>query len=55
MIDDLQPIGPTPNGQLGPWIRALIGGAQPYMVGGPPSHCAIKTEVGAGGSFHEVE
>ena len=24
------------------------------MVGGPPSHCAIKTEVGAGGSLHEV-
>jgi hypothetical protein len=26
---------------IGPWSRALIGGAQPYMVGGPPSHCAI--------------
>ena len=26
----------------GPCSRALIGGAQPYMVGGPPSHSAIK-------------
>ena len=41
--------------QLGFWIRALIGGVQPYMVGGPPSHCAIKIEVGAGGSLDEVD
>jgi hypothetical protein len=26
---------------IGPWSRALIGGVQPYMVGGPPSHYAI--------------
>ena len=25
-----------PNGRVGPLPRALIGGAQPYMVGGPP-------------------
>ena len=28
--------------QTGPCPHALIGGAQPYMVGGPPSHSAIK-------------
>ena len=28
--------------------RALIGGAQPYMVGGPPSHSAIKERWGPG-------
>jgi hypothetical protein len=39
-----------PNGHLGPFDRALIGGAQPYMVGGPLSHCAINKRVGAGGS-----
>ena len=31
-----------PNGPVGPLIRALIGGAQPTMAGGPLSHCAIK-------------
>jgi hypothetical protein len=31
-----------PNGLLGFASRALIGGAQLYMVGGPPSHCAIN-------------
>jgi hypothetical protein len=34
--------------------HALIGGAQPYMVGGPPSHC-IYREVGTAGLRHEVE
>jgi len=29
-------------------------GIQPYMVGGPPSHCAIQIEVGGDSSFHEV-
>ena len=28
--------------------RALIGDAQPYMVGGPPSHSAIKERWGPG-------
>jgi hypothetical protein len=36
---DLPPV--RPNGLTGPCSRALIGGAQLYMVGGPTSHCAI--------------
>ena len=39
---------------IGPWICALIGGAQPYPVGGPLSHCVYKREVGAAGTSHEV-
>jgi hypothetical protein len=35
-------------GLTGPCSHALIGGAQPYMVGGPPSHCAIY--IGGGRS-----
>ena len=35
---DFPPTGPCP--------RALIGGAQPYIVGGPPSHSAIKERWG---------
>jgi hypothetical protein len=42
-----------PNGLNGPCSRALIGGAQPYMVDGPPSHSAIK-EGGGRGSQYEV-
>jgi hypothetical protein len=42
---DLPPLGPM---TFGPCSRALIGGVQPYMVGGPPSHSAIKGKVGAG-------
>ena len=37
---DLPPV--RPNGLTRPCPRALIGDAQPYMVGGSPSHCAIK-------------
>ena len=38
-----------PNGLLGALIRALIGGAQPLMVGGPPLHSAkIKGGEGPG-------
>ena len=43
---DLPPV--RPNGLTGPCPRALIGGAQPYMVGGPPSHSAIKERWGPG-------
>ena len=48
---DLPPV--RPNGLTGPCPRALIGGAQPYMVGGSPSHSAIK-EGGGRGSRYEV-
>ena len=41
---DLPPV--RPNGLTGLCPRALIGGAQPYMVGGPPSHSAIKERWG---------
>jgi len=43
---DLPPV--RPNGLFGPCSRALIGGAQPYMVGGPLSHSAIKERWGPG-------
>ena len=43
---DLPPV--RPNGLTGPCPHALIGGAQPYMVGGPPSHSAIKERWGPG-------
>ena len=43
---DLPPV--RPNGLFGPCSRALIGGAQPYMVGGPSSHGAIKERWGPG-------
>ena len=43
---DLPPV--RPNGLFGPCSRALIGDAQPYMVGGPPSHSAIKERWGSG-------
>jgi hypothetical protein len=39
------PLGPT---AFGPCSCALIGGAQPDMVGGPPSHSAIKGRWGPG-------
>jgi hypothetical protein len=42
---DLPPLDPT---TFGTCSRALIGGAQPYMVGGPPSHSAIKERWGPG-------
>jgi hypothetical protein len=47
---DLSPLGPT---AFGPCSRVLIGGAQPYMVGGPPSHSVIK-EGGGRGTQYEV-
>jgi hypothetical protein len=43
---ELPPV--RPNSLTGPCSRALIGGAQSYMVGGPPSHCAIY--IGGGRS-----
>ena len=41
-----------PNGRvrLGLPPRALNGGVQPTMVGGPPSHCAIKERWGPQGA-----
>jgi hypothetical protein len=48
---DLPPLGPT---DFGSRSRDLIGGAQPYMVGGPPSHSAIK-KGGGWGSQYEVD
>ena len=41
LLVDPYPIGP------GPWICVLIGSVQPYMVGGPPSHCATKERWGS--------
>jgi len=43
-----------PYGQLGPWIRALIGGPNPNMVGGGPLHSAINRMWGPGRSSHDV-
>ena len=42
---DLPPV--RPNGLTGPCPRALIGGAQPYMVGGPPSLAAPLLSIGS--------
>jgi hypothetical protein len=42
---DLPPLGPA---AFGPCSRVLIGGVQPDMVGGPPSHSAIKGRWGPG-------
>ena len=41
-----------PNGPVGPLIRALIGGAQPTMAGGPLSPCAIKRGGGRCGGIN---
>ena len=41
--------------QLGPTTEsALIGGTQPNMVGGPPSHSTIKRKVGAENTHAKV-
>jgi len=41
-------LGLISHGLTGSCPRALIGGAQPYMVGGPPSHSTIKKRWGPG-------
>jgi hypothetical protein len=43
--NDLPPLDPTAFGSC---FRVLIGGAQPDMVAGSPSHSAIKGRWGSG-------
>jgi hypothetical protein len=45
---DLPPLGPKVFGLCS---RALIGGTQPDIVGGPPSHSAIKGRWGRGSRY----